>query len=165
MQTLNQFSTVGEYFKSLRILHLALVAGVAVISLVLLSFNNFSGNMELGSFALGGLFLAAGTVAVGWLVLRPKLLEQARAKPSLREKLTGYRSYAIMSFALVEGAALFNVLAYLFESSYFSLATAGLLLLFFAQLHPSTAKVAAELELPPAEAAKLEQKDKRFEEL
>ena len=140
--------------KSLRVMHLGLMAGLAIVLLNMLFLNNFQLKPALDTLVMVALFLAvAAPFAVQAFVL-PQLLAAAKSKSGLQQKWDAYRSYAIMSYAILEGPALVNVVAYFVTDSYYSVSAVLLLLVLLARLAPNREKVISDLELSPAEAAK-----------
>ena len=154
MQNENNASPFQKELKSLRVMHLGLMAGLVIVLLNMLFMNNFQVMPALDILVWVALFIAvAPPLAVQAFVL-PQLLAAARSKPGLQQKWNAYRSYAIMSFAVLEGPALFNVVVYFLTDSYYCLIAALLLLVLLVRLAPNREKVISDLELSPDEAAK-----------
>lgn len=157
MTTLQQ--NFKQYFNILRILHLSLLAtvvafGVAV-QFVLLPTGSF------GSIENSGLYvnLAAGymvfAIAIGYWLFGNQM-KNAKAGNNLSDKLHTYRSASIIRWALLEGAALAALVFYLLCGSVVLLAVAGISLVVFLLLHPNVMRLKIDLDLSPAELARLD---------
>ncbi len=153
MRNENNASAFQKELKSLRVMHLGLMAGLAIVLLNMLFLNNFQLKPALDTLVLVALFLAvAAPLAVQAFVL-PQLLAAAKSKTGLQQKWNAYRTYAIMSYAILEGPALVNVVVYFLTQSYYCLIAALLLLVLLVRLAPNREKVISDLELLPDEAA------------
>jgi len=146
-----KLQTSKEYFRSLMIVHAALLAG-QVIFLFISFFLNASGLIIADSGDLDRiftivvpLFVLAGITTS--LVLTKTRLTQIREKGSLNEKLTEYRSAFIVKLALLEGPSFLAIVCYLLTANPLFLGLAVFMIVLFFINRPTREKVSAELEL------------------
>lgn len=142
--------TSGGYFKSIKIVHIALVVGIVFFTLVsiLLQIKGFGTvGQEIDNvllivvpiFALIGIFAST-------LVFKNKL-NGIRKKSSLKEKMEEYRSALIIKFALIEGPSFFVVVSYLLTGNYIYLGILVILIIVFLIYTPNKTKFINDLEL------------------
>lgn len=147
--------TSGEYFKSLKVVHLALVVGVVFFALtsILLQFAGFG---TLGPDVDKILVLVVPIIALigsytSNFIFRKKLSE-IKKKSSLKEKMEEYRSAFIIRLALIEAPSFLTVVAYLLTGNYLFLGIVVALLIVFFIYSPNQSKFIAELELTKSES-------------
>ncbi len=151
----NYKMTSKEFFKSIQIIHLALITGVIILGIFAYSFHYIGIEMEGGkelNFALiyvVPVFAIAGIIASN-LVFKQKLKE-CIARPNLKEKLNCYRSALIIKFALIEGSSFFALVAFLLTGDLLYLGFAAILVVVFITYTPSKEKSIVDLELNPTE--------------
>ncbi len=148
MQT--QAQTSQDYFKSLTIIHTALllgqiIFGIAACYLVLNEYLN-------GNYGLYDIFQFVVPLFVigsiwGSSQFMKSRLENIRGKSKLEEKLGYYRATLIIKFALLEGASLFALICFFITADYFLLALAGLTIAIFFINKPTRDKIVADLDL------------------
>ncbi len=143
--------TSKEYFKGIRIVHFALVAGqvfFALITLFLLQVGKLDmegqGLINVFIFILP-LFVVAGIIA-SQVMFKIKLKE-VKKKINLSEKLIDYRSALIVRYALLEGPSFFAIVVYMFTGELMFLGMAVLIILIFLFISPSVEKAGNDLEL------------------
>jgi hypothetical protein len=151
--------TTQQYFKALTVLHFALTTGITLF-IVLAYF--LEGAMAQGnSETLASIFeymvpaLAFICIAAGNVVYK-KRMNDIKTKNSLAEKLNDYRAAFILRDALLEGAALFAVIAYMLCGEWILLGVAILLLLIFIFIKPTKDKLIKDLELSSDETVIIE---------
>ena len=93
------------------------------------------------AFAIGviGVFLSN--------YLYKKNINSLKDKSSLREKLTGFQSASIISYAPLEGAALLGIVAAYKYPNIFYLIISALLIIYLFYRRPSKDKIERDLEL------------------
>lgn len=147
--------TSKDFFKSVQIIHLALITGVIILGIFAFSFHYIGIEMEGGkelNFALiyvVPVFAIAGIVASN-LVFKQKLKE-CITRPNLKEKLNCYRSALIIKFALIEGSSFFALVAFLLTGDLLYLGFAAILVVVFITYTPSKEKSIVDLELNQTE--------------
>jgi len=88
--------------------------------------------------------LALGGFFGGYLVFK-KQKYILREKESTLEKLTGYQSVLITRFILIQGPAVFAIVAYILSGNIFFLFITGLMSLYFIFLRPTREKIESDL--------------------
>ncbi len=151
-------ATVGEYFRSLRILHLSLMGGVLILTLILLLLNNYRVQAVVNEFVYMGIGLVFFAL-LGTYFFLSTWLNNAKNAASLKEKMDAYRQTFVMKMAFTEGAALANLIFYFLINSLFNLLMVLLMLLLMSMQRPSRERMAAELELSPQEESKIKNDD------
>jgi hypothetical protein len=151
--------TTQQYFRALTVLHFTLTTGLTLF-IVLAYF--LQGAMAQGNNeTLANIFeymvpaLAFICIAAG-NVLYKKRMNDIKTKNSLAEKLNDYRAAFILRDALLEGAALFAVIAYMLCGEWILLGVAIFLLLIFIFINPTKDKLIKDLELSSDETVIIE---------
>lgn len=88
-------------------------------------------------------------------------LEQARKEEGLYHKMEGYRSALILRMALLDGAALVNLVAYMLNVQILHLGLAAIVLVMFIFQKPGLEKMIRELDVNNLEAQVLRDHAKR----
>lgn len=148
MQT--QTQTSQNYFKSLTIIHAALLFGQIIFGIAAgyLVVNGYlDGNKEL--YDIFQIIVPLGVIGSIWgsSQIMKSRLENIRGKSKLEDKLGYYRSSLIIKFALLEGASLFAIICFLLTADYFLLALAGLTIAIFFINKPTRDKIVTDLDL------------------
>jgi len=149
MATENQ--TTKGYFSTIRLIHLALMAGVVVFSIIsfVLQQNGFESNPDEKFNRMLSTVVAVqviGAVIASQFVFKQRL-KACLIQPNLQEKLTLYRAALIVKFALVEAPAFFAVIAYLLTGKLLYLGIVGLLLIVFTIYRPTKEQIILDLQL------------------
>jgi hypothetical protein len=84
-------------------------------------------------------------------VVGKKLVGEAVAKPTLREKLDAYFRAQVVMYAMLETGAIFATIAFYITTHYLFVVVYVLLLFVFSLKRPTLDKVSRELLLPKAE--------------
>jgi len=147
--------TTGAYFKSLKVVHLALALGVVFFTLtsILLQFAGFGTpgpDVDKILVLVVPIFALIGSYASNFIFR--KKLNEIRKKSSLKEKMEEYRSALIIRLALIEGPSFLTVVAYLLTGNYLFLGLVVALLIVFFIYAPKQSKFIADLELTKTEA-------------
>lgn len=123
-------NTIGNYFRSIGILHAALCISTAIIIFLL----RFMGKDHVPSsngqvFFIVGIVIAAINLIISRMMLF-KTVTPAQQAPNLDTKLTLFRSGFIIQMALLEGAAIINIIFWFMGGNTFNLGISlGLLFL------------------------------------
>ncbi len=147
----NYKTTPEEFLKSIQIIHMALITGVVLFALIAVYIHfsgfEFDGGKELNSglIIVVPVFAIAGIIA-SRLVFKFKLKE-CITKQNMEEKITDYRSALIIKFALIEGCAMFSVIAFLLTNNLLYLGITGLLLVVFIIYRPTAETLSADIEV------------------
>lgn len=151
--------TSAQYFRTIRILQLALVAGQVVfagISLLLTKDGPLA--TDAGLMPIFNMIVPALTIAgiAGSMVLFRTKVNQARSEPELTAKMAGYRAALILKYAMLEGPSLVAIIAYLLTGQLLYLAAPVIMIIL--TLVPRSDKDTAikDLELDYNEQAKLD---------
>lgn len=147
--------TSGEYFKSIKIVHIALVIGVVFFALVsvFLQMNGFNtADQEFINIFLlvVSIFTLFGVIASN-LIFKKKI-RTIKEKSSLKVKMDEYRAALLIKLALIEAPAFFTVIAYLVTGDYIFLGIVLLLIIVFLIYTPNRVKFINDLGLTKAES-------------
>ncbi len=161
--------TSSEYFRSLKILSVAMISGIAFFIGIAL-FLNFDGSFgkDSGDFKNSLLIVAAvffiGSIAASFIFYRKKI-EKLKLSENLIEKMSVYRSILIVKLALIEGPSFLGIVSYLLTSEiiFIFFGIAGIV--FFILAFPAKEKIKNDLELNPTECMKLDNPDEIICEL
>ena len=151
--------TSKEFIRSLVIIHIAMIMGLIFFAVVAV-YLHMSGSFTTNTAELRDIFLiivplfAFGAFMGSRFIFSMKL-NQAKEKSDLTDKINEYRSILIIRFALLEGAALFSLVIYLLTGDYIFLIIAGLMVVYFSLLKPTTDKLIFDLELGHDDKAKI----------
>ena len=138
------------YFKTIKIVHLALVAGIIFFMLIAL-FLQFNGFGKMGKefntifIYVASLFVLVG-ISASYLISKRKL-KACLSKPTLLEKLNSYREVLVLKFALLEAPAFFVIVVYLLTGNLFYIGLAILTLIFFVIHRPTVTSTITDLAL------------------
>jgi len=143
--------TSKEYFRTLQIIHLALIAGLLFFGLLAVFLIN-SGEfiVELKElkktfFILVPVFVIGGYL--GGRILFKKSMETAGKKESLPEKMADYRSALIVKYALLEGPSMLAIIAYLLTGDLSFIIIAAFIIAIFLTLRPNAGRAISDLNL------------------
>ncbi len=147
--------TSKEYFKGLKVVHFALMAGLVffiLVTVLLLQAGEF--DMGDGEFTtlLGYVVLlfGAGAIIASQVVFKARL-KKIKMITGLPEKLTEYRSALIVRYALLEAPAFFGIVAALLTGELLFLGLAAIIILLFLFISPSATKAGNDLEIDQKE--------------
>lgn len=159
--------TSREYFKALKIVHLALMSGIfffVVIAnvLILQGFDDVATDQIRTVF----IYLVPAAILVGALgsntVFKARL-QKCIQEPSLKKKMEMYRSSLVLKLAFIEGPAFLTVIAFLMTGNYLYMLAIALLLFIFWTFRPTKEKAIMELELHHDQRRIVEDEDAYFE--
>ncbi len=155
-------STTGAYIKTLKLIHLALLAGQVfflAVAWFLRSTGAFPAPFEEWTiFLLAVLLITASAISAGLFIFKQRMASIA-GRTALAEKLTDYRAAAIVKYALAEGPSFFAVVAYLLTGNMIILGIAVAIIAYFATMWPTVGKMSSEMNLTPDEKMKLENQE------
>ena len=161
--------TSKEYFRTLKIIYLALIAGQVIFSLTVVfliytgEFNEDFPEMEKIFFILVPVLVIGGYL--GGRMFFKKRLETAILKPGLPEKLADYQSALIIRYALLEGPSMLAFIAYLLTADIFFIVIAGFIIIIFITLRPTVDRMISDLELSYDDAQKVQNPDTLISEM
>jgi hypothetical protein len=147
---MNDFST---YLKTLRIIHLALLAGQVMFLIVCIAISDntlisFEPGDDIFFFVVPGLALM--TLFAGNM-LGKKLLENAKNQSSDDSKLNAYRTMLIIRYALFEGPSLFAIVAFMLTGNLYYIFISATLILLMLMMRPARSKIEMDLGIRLAE--------------
>ena len=140
-----------DALKTTKIIHFALLTGQAMFAAVAYSIGNKQISFVTKDskndiflylvpiFAIGG-FVAGNFIS-------KKILANFQNKETLSEKLAGYQTALIVKCALLEGASLMGIVAFLLTNNWLFLLISIAIMLYFFTLKPTADKVADDLQL------------------
>jgi hypothetical protein len=149
------------YLKSLKIIHLALLAGQCMFLavMVFLVVRNIlppvSSSLDK-TFQVIALLVSFAAVFGSIRIFKKRLLAINAAAENISEKTVQYRVANIIQWAMIEGATLFSIICFFLTGNYAFAALAIALIVFFAMLIPSKIKMMLQLQLSEQEADALE---------
>lgn len=143
--------------KILPIIHLGLLMGQVLFATAVYFITPQKGFSLNGNdpFVLVGLALAIGGFVGGNLIFK-QILAKIAPDATLSRKVSAYQTAFIIRAALMEGAALFSVVAYMLGGNLFFLALTAAVVLYFITLRPTKDKVTTDLGLDYNEKAELD---------
>lgn len=161
MDTHKQNSSL--FFKSIKIIFFALLAGqlfFAFVAFFIINFINggFIKDIEINEFKyyiiLLVAFLAISAFSAGRFVFKNRL-NAIKNITTLPEKIMAYRSVLIMQYAIIEGASFLSIVAFMLTGFMLLLGIAAILIIYFGTLIPSVTRTIKNLELNPGDEQKL----------
>ncbi|MBL0171209.1 MAG: hypothetical protein IPP90_10845 [Gemmatimonadaceae bacterium] len=149
--------TSALYFRTLSLMHAALVLGPLVFAGVSL-YSRWSGTMPTTDAVGAGTYLyvviaVAVTGVVGSQLVFTRLLASAMVKPTLPEKLRGFQAASVVRFALLESPALMGLAVFYTTGGYLFLAVSIVPLLLLLVVAPRKQQVIDSLQLSDQEAS------------
>ena len=135
-----------NFFNELRILHLALVVGVVLISLIILFFLGAERQEEQSFIPLIGPLIAVASLTFMYFNSAKKM-KQIKDIEDLDDKLMAYRTLQVQKYSLLEGPALINILFYYLYGDYMLILVASGLIFLLVLLLPLKDKIKYDLGL------------------
>lgn len=139
--------TPDSTLKTLAFTHIALLAFQLLFAIVAFACTSrmYFGVMNMNDqFVFIAPVLALGGFLGGYLIFKKQKFE-LREKENLDERLTGYQSVLITRFMLIQGPAVFAIIAYVLSGNVFFLVIAGLMSVYFIFLRPTREKIERDL--------------------
>lgn len=137
----------GSNWKSLNILHKALLAGQIIFAFVCFylvftkALEFYLQDMDRILQVIAIVFSATGFFA-GNFLFKKRLLEARELSSGLNEKFAIYRSGCIIQWALLEGPGIFCIICFFLTGNYAFITLAAVIILLFTILAPSKIKIA-----------------------
>jgi hypothetical protein len=154
--------TSKAYFRSLRIIHFALIFGLLLFAAIVI-FLYASGSLEKDDSITDVMLIVVGIMALfgffGNRIIFKSKLKSAKNMSELSDKMNGYRSAFVTRLAIIEGPALFSIIGYQVTGSIYFLGFTGLLIAAFLANKPSIQKACEDLELNHEDSQKLNDPD------
>jgi hypothetical protein len=150
--------TVGQYFKSIQVLFMALVMGQVMVAGALFAFVTPPAKTDdlTPKFMV---VLSIGLLFVVWFVWK-KRMEHAQNTPYLSQKLSQYLTASLIKWALFEWMTFTCLIVYFFISPEpYLLAPATISILAMGALYPNKNRIIQDLGLSSTEAMRLDQPD------
>jgi len=148
--------SLHNQIRVLRIIFFALLTGQAIFFLIAYFLkDSFAGDKELGEI-FGYLIpvILFGAIFLSRKLYRNLLLESKKA--GLKEKVISYRTAVIVDLAILEGANMISIVAFMLTSEYLYAAASLILFLIFILRAPTDDKLVTDLELTPEELSFME---------
>lgn len=148
------------YFQTLNILFFGLVMGPAMLGAVAFVLHQTGTFAPLNDEVLSTVFGIA-VPGIGFVAFyASKILFERRmpaviARPSLEEKLEGYRTELILKYALLESPSIFAFVAYLLTGSMMFFAIGAAMLVFMIVVRPTREGAVMHLALSGTEAGEV----------
>ncbi|MDD4967963.1 MAG: hypothetical protein PHT07_00890 [Paludibacter sp.] len=160
----NQQST-KEFFKLASFIHLGLILGVVLFGMIvyffLADFQHVDTTTEFPKLLV---YLVPGLVVVGIVASNMMYrirLNEVKERGDLKTKMQGYRESLIIRYMLLEGPALFALVAVFRTNNSSFMVYAGLMVVLMALKRPTLKSAIADLDLDQQEIALLEDPDAR----
>jgi len=143
--------TSKQYFRIAKTIHMALLGGIIIFGLVVfLQIQDkeliYGYDQESAPFYIAVGLLGLWALFGGEFIFRSQL-KKAKMEPALAQKMMQYQSANIIKYALIEGVALFSIVATLLTLSVWFLVITGFLVLVLLLHYPSIEKACRELDL------------------
>ncbi|MBN2637766.1 MAG: hypothetical protein JXR65_01615 [Bacteroidales bacterium] len=150
--------TPANYFRSTKIVHIAIVVGVVFYAAVTLIINTV-GMGALLPEAGPLLMIAFPAISVVWLaggvfVFRKKMKE-ILVKKYLSDRMNDYRGALVIQYAILEMPAFIAIVGFQLTDNNIYLAPAAVFLAFLIALAPTRKKLIRDLKLTREEAAQV----------
>lgn len=155
--------TSKEYFKSLQILPLALIAGQLLFGVMVYFMMNNGGIIEPNATinSVFSILIPVATI-LGILIgikIYPYKLRKLKEKTTIKEKMTGYRSLLIKRFAFMEAPSFLAIIAVILTSNYYYFISTIIVTAIMVYLRPKKETVISDLDLNYNEIAIIENPD------
>lgn len=141
--------TPDSTLKTLAFTHVALLAFQMLFAIVAFAQTTrmYFGVMNMDDeFVFIAPVLALGGFFGGYLIFK-KQKYLLREKESIPERLTGYQSVLTTRFMLIQGPAVFAIVAYILSGNIFFLFITGLMSVYFIFLRPTREKMESDLRV------------------
>lgn len=148
---------IKSYFKTLKLLHLSLVAGLSIfLVLAVVQGNGFQADLSNTSTFLYLVPIVALLGYFGSQVLFKKMLAKIAHSDSLNQKLQRFQSALLVKYALIEAPAFFSLFAYYITGNALPLVIAACLLAYLFVQRPTKEKLETSLRLSAEEKRDLD---------
>ena len=149
----------ANQFKYLQRLHSAMLAGMVLFCLVS-AVTRFSAKLTVDTsldkvLQVMVLLVSFGSIRAGFFIFNKKL-QSIPPMAAASEKLSVYRTAAIIKWAMIEGPVLLAVISFMITRNYAFIALAFALIILFALQGPLKQKIMLQLQLTDKDVAMLE---------
>lgn len=149
-----------DEFKTLRILHKAMMLGMLAFAVVVIFIVIRRGgpgvNPSLDKpLQVVALLVSVSGTAAGFMLFK-KRLQAIPAMDTAKNRLAAYRAAALLRWGLIEMPVLLSIICFMLIGNYAFLALAIALLFVFAAVRPSTQVIIYQLQLTEAEVKDLQ---------
>ena len=144
--------TTRAYFRTLSILHLALIMGQIMFSLTACvvqlvgAYNTSALTPDIYNVLR---YLAPGMALLGigfsWLLFSARI-KALRSLPNATDQYTGYRSACILRYAILEGSSLIALVCFILSNDYLFLVIPAFIILVFIAIRPTKAALLKHLQ-------------------
>lgn len=139
--------TLQQLYRSIKVLPLALMVGLVLMTSVILYLNQDAiPNESIEEFFVIGIALLAAISAVLGSYLFRKKINETVGKPIV-DKVVLYRQATILRFALLEGPALIALVLFHISGNYLFMVITGAMFLFMLLNRPTDDMIAQHLNL------------------
>jgi hypothetical protein len=148
-----------QYFLLLTVLYFGLLVGQVVFASIALLLNLAHLFQPFNSLKAIFIYIVPVIVVAGFVagqLVYKNQLNKIKGYDSLVTKMVGYRTALIIKLAMLEGASLFAIIAYLLTSDLIFLGMSGIIIFYFLLMKPSRDKIVMDLGLNPVERMKIE---------
>ena len=149
----------GNEFKALQILHMALLTGMAlftVISVFLVTKGLIPANKALEKpLQVVALLVSVGATAAGFALFN-KRIKSIQSTDTVASRIATYRAAAILRWALIEMPVLLSIISFILTGNYAFLALGIALILVFVVVRPAKPVIIFLLQLNEKEVSELE---------
>lgn len=151
----------GDYFKALKIIHVALLAGQCLFLAVMVFLVMRKSTAMVGpSFdkilQVVALLVSFGGVFAATSIFKKRLLTINTGAATMAEIGTQYRASNIFRWAMIEAPSLFAIICFFLTGNYAFAALAVALIIFFVLTAPSRLKAMIQLQLSEQEVDQLQ---------
>ncbi|MFK7980749.1 MAG: hypothetical protein AB8G86_12260 [Saprospiraceae bacterium] len=143
-----QFTNFKEFFRSIQILHGAMLMGVVLILIIfkfILGIENRSEGDYL--FAIVGISLAISSLVFGNIIYNKKVEAIKKEQLSVMDRLSQYREAFIMNLAFLEGPALTCLILHFLNGDPLLFYAAVFMIIMLVMARPMEEKITQELGL------------------
>jgi hypothetical protein len=150
--------TVSAFFRTIRIIHLAVLAGVITMACVfyfMLRSESSSISIIPEMLRIAGPVIGFGTLTAAYISFRV-IIQQTLSKVALSEKLSMYMRAHIIKLALIEGGAVANLVLFFMTGNILLLSFVGLAALVIALNYPGIYRIGNDLRLDDEDMRKLD---------
>ncbi|MEI6346593.1 MAG: hypothetical protein WCP69_01480 [Bacteroidota bacterium] len=155
--------TSKEYFKGIKIIHLALAIGQAFFLLVafgLVQTGNYEIAFQDSSNIFNYLVVIFGLLGISssFLIFKNRL-NSCKEKTNLIDKMECYRSSLLIRYALLQAPSFFAIVFYLLTGTILYLAIPVIIIVIFILIRPTHQKAEIDLELNSTEVQMINNPD------
>jgi hypothetical protein len=152
--------TTKEYFRTLAILHIALILGQVLFAGVVVLLVK-SGVSFMNVDNLTGIFLYLVPITgvcglLGSILVYKNKVNRLKGSGDLKTKMTGYRTAMILRYAIVEVPSFISIIAVMLTGNFMFFLFTGFVIMLMAYWRPSKETIISDLQLDYKEMTTLE---------